>query len=101
MLLLLRGGFAGGDWDTGLVARLVVDGGGGGGSCMTGNALRFILCEWEGILNAVDGGTWSSGGGRVCDTLPFYFTRDVDDIVKNADERLPVHGSTDDSRGRT
>ena len=93
MLLLLCGVFTGGDWDTGLVVRLVVDGGGGGGICMTGNALRFILCEWEGILNAVDGGAWGSGVDRVCNTLPFCFARDVDDIAENADEHLPAHGS--------
>ncbi len=27
-----------------------------GGGGMTGNALRLALREWEGVLNAVDGG---------------------------------------------
>ena len=34
-----------------------------GGGGMTGNALRLALREWEGVVNAVDGGAWITGAG--------------------------------------
>jgi len=34
-----------------------------GGGGMTGNTLRLVFQEWEGVLNTVDRGGWMSGGG--------------------------------------
>jgi len=59
-----------------------------GGGGMTGNALRLALREWEGVLNAVDGGGWMAGAG--IDSSRRSFSASVALSVTSARTRISI-----------
>ena len=48
-----------------------------GGGGMMGNALRLTLCEWDGVMKAVDGSAWMSGVGSILRDVPFSLSHTV------------------------
>jgi len=59
-----------------------------GGGGMTGNALKLALREWEGVLNAVDGGAWMTGAG--VDSAIRSFSASVALSVTSARTRISI-----------